>query len=68
MATTIDYSFTNLVSYYVLCLTTIMFVVFMSSTQSFILTDVIGRHQKIVSLSNFLIYLFEIDSNIKWYY
>lgn len=44
-----DYTVLNLAAYYALCLFTITFVVFMSSTQSFIMTDLLGSTKKIVS-------------------
>lgn len=44
-----DYTLVNLAAYYLLCLFAITFVVFMASTQSFILTDILGPRKKIVS-------------------
>lgn len=36
------FKLSNIISYYLLCMATIAFVVFMASTQSFILTDLLG--------------------------
>jgi hypothetical protein len=46
----IDFTLLNLVSYYALCLFAITFVVFMASTQSFVLTDILGVKDHVVSL------------------
>lgn len=53
----IDYTLYNLVSYYLLCLFAITFVVFMASTQSFVLTDILGVKEHIVRLSEFVFVL-----------